>query len=135
MNDLQIEAFLICDSVVQDGSTGKYVITGVFDNIWPEKLPAVYGSLTAYFRLRVVSEKKEFKLSIALSPPSRLREQMPDLPVASDANGKIEGSVMVVGLPLREEGRHEVQLCVNGDVVAVYPFEVRVRGGAPHGIH
>lgn len=44
-------AMILCDQVLRDGDTGKYVIVGTFSNIEITTLPSVHPSMAIYLAL------------------------------------------------------------------------------------
>jgi len=103
MDKTDLIAFLLCDSVARDASSGKAIITGVFDRIWVPALPAAHPSMCAYFRFRVAGERPaQISIQIRFKRPSGIEQTSPPLPAMAGQNGIVEGSVNLQGFPIEE---------------------------------
>jgi hypothetical protein len=124
---LEVQAFLLCDSVMRDAQTGKAIIHGVFDRIWATNFPAVHKSCAAYFRIRIDDVSRDYKLELVVVTPSGLRQPMPEIPLAV-ANSLAEGNINIEGLPLPEAGSYEIELRINKSRVARFFLTVLTVG-------
>jgi hypothetical protein len=120
---MEVQAFLLCDSVAQDATSGKSVVYGVFDKIWVRALPAVHRNCALFFRIRF-DDQNQHNVSLNLIPPSGLRNEMPAIPVAVGPTNIAQGTINVEGLPIPEEGRYEIQFLVDGVRIASYMLDV-----------
>jgi hypothetical protein len=127
--DLDVNAFLLCDSVVRDAQTGKTSIQGVFDTIYAPAYPALHPTLALYFRLCFDQPPSEpVIIALALTTPSGQRREDPEaMRAVAGPNGTLEAWINVPSFNLPEAGRYCFELLVNGHAVADYIVEARLR--------
>ncbi len=126
--ECDLQAFLLCDSMMRDAETGKSIISGVFDRIWAEKYPALHASLSVYFRFILPVAKSTFKMQLDFITPSGLRQSMPELPGSAGPRGIAEGAISIQGLPLPEPGDYTFELLIDGRRVAGYRLMASLAG-------
>ncbi len=131
---MEVQAFLLCDSVMRDSQSGKTVLTGIFDRIWVRSIPAAHSSCAVYFRIRFDQSESTSnqQLALRITPPSGLSQTAPEIPLTVANNFMAEGSISIAGLPLPEEGEYEIELLVSGNRVSRYFLTVN-RIEVPHG--
>jgi hypothetical protein len=129
---MEVQAFLLCDSVVQDAQTGKSFVHGIFDRISARSFPAVHQFCAAFFRIRF-DDQGDHSVSLTLIAPSGLRQAMPSIPVAIGPTNIAQGTINIQGLPFLEEGRYEFELLVDERRVASYMLDVLAVGDSSHG--
>jgi hypothetical protein len=129
---MEVQAFLLCDSVVQDVQTGKSFVHGIFDRIWARSFPAVHRSCAAFFRIRF-DDQGDHSVSLNLIAPSGLRQPTPSIPVTVGPTNIAQGTINIQGLPFPEEGRYEFELRVDDRRVARYMLDVIAVGEQSHG--
>jgi hypothetical protein len=127
--DLDVNAFLVCDSVVRDAQTGKTSIQGVFDMIYAPGFPAVHPTLALYFRLCFDQPPSEpARIALALTTPCGERREDPDaMRAASGPSGVLEAWINIANFNFPEPGRYCFELAVNGATVADYTVEAKLR--------
>jgi len=118
-----VQAFLLCDSVVQDAQSGKSSVQGVFDRIWTRVLPAVHPTCAVFFRVRF-DDQSEHRIVLVIVAPSGLRSEMPPIPVVIGPTNVGQGTINIEGLPIPEEGRYEIHMLVDGNRAAIYNLDV-----------
>jgi Family of unknown function (DUF6941) len=129
---MEVQAFLLCDSVVQDAQTGKSFVHGIFDRIWTRSFPAVHQSCAAFFRIRF-DDQGNHNVSLNLIAPSGLRQPTPSIPVTMGSTNVAQGTINIQGLPLPVEGRYEFELLVDQQRVARYMLDVIAIGEQSRG--
>jgi len=106
-------AMLVCDQVIIDQLSNKKSIIGVFDNINASAFPALVNC-AVYAKLADAEGKYKFKLRVVnLKDESLIIE----LEVDGTANSQTEPTELalyLMGVPLPERGKYELQLYANG---------------------
>jgi hypothetical protein len=121
---MEIQAFLLCDSVVQDAQSGKSFVHGVFDRIWVKALPAVHRTCAIFFRIRF-EDQGQHNLTLLVVPPSGLSSPMPVIPITVGPPENVaQGVINIEGLPIPEEGRYEIELLIDDVSQARYILHV-----------
>ena len=129
---MDVQAFLLCDSVVQDALTGKTSVNGIFDNISSKTFPAVHPSCFIFFRI-ICDSPGDHSVVINVVAPSGIREQMPTISIRVGPTNLAKGIVQIQGLPLPVEGRYEFELLFDGQRLAGYMLDAIAIGGESHG--
>lgn len=123
--NINVLAFLICESVSRDAQSGKTSIQGVFDTVFAQSVPAIHPRLAIYFRLKVEVDNPDARLapSLAFVEPTGLRNVMPDLPSLNlGGSGLSDGIVNLQALNFSQFGSYEVELLLNNSFVASSPI-------------
>ena len=130
-----LNAMLICDTVITDRNTGKNSVIGIFDRIWASSFPVTHPSLTVYARIIDAQGQYVFKLELVdltnnqtsgggTVPPI----EVPDRMIPADLVFKLQG------LTFPADGRYEFRLYADDNFVGVHSFQVRLHtteGGTP----
>lgn len=121
-----VQAFLLCDSVMRDGQTGKMIVSGIFDKVMATQFPAVHPKCSLYFRLRFdpSGELENRRIHLALIAPSGMRQVMPPVVINVPPNGVTDGNIDIMGLPLGEPGEHQIELYVENEKRSSYALTV-----------
>lgn len=131
MNAPEVQAFLLCDEASRDPKSSKYRITGVFDMIAVQALPAEHRSMEAYVRIRLPAGMDEAQLRFVVVTPSGVRsETEAQVSWPKVSSRIIEGSFRLRKFPITEMGTYVLELLVNGEPAAEYPFGI-VESGRP----
>lgn len=128
----EVQAFLLCDSVIRDAQSGKAFLQGVFDRIWVRALPATHRECAAYFRIRFEDQARH-SFNLNIKAPSGLSQPTPESPIVLGPTNIAEGAIKIEGLPLPDEGRYEIQFLIDGTKVATYILDVINTGDQSHG--
>jgi len=122
---VQVQAFLLCDSVARDQMTGKAIITGVFDRIWCPGFPAVHQSMAAYIRLRLSGEDGATRrLQLSIRNPAGVNQNGPELPVTVPPTNVLESVIVLQGLPFESEGAYAFELALDGRILSRFELSV-----------
>lgn len=130
-----LNAMLICDTVITDRDTGKNSVIGIFDRIVAGSFPVRHPSLTVYARIIDAQGEYKFKLELVnltnnqtigggTTPPIEVTDRM----VPHDLVFKLHG------LTFPADGRYEFRLYADDNFVGVHSFQVRLHsteGGTP----
>jgi hypothetical protein len=121
--NIDLLAFLVCESVSRDAQSGKASIQGVFDIVFAPSVPAIHPRLAVYFRLVVDDLTAQIVPTLAFIDPSGLRNVMPDLPPLNlGRSGLTEGTINLQALNFSQFGRYNVELLLNHIPVASSPI-------------
>jgi hypothetical protein len=121
--NIDLLAFLVCESVSRDAQSGKASIQGVFDIVFAPSVPAIHPRLAVYFRLVVDDLTAQIVPTLAFIDPSGLRNVMPDLPPLNlGRSGLTEGTINLQALNFSQFGRYSVELLLNHIPVASSPI-------------
>jgi hypothetical protein len=131
---MEVQAFLLCDSVVQDAHTGKTIVHGIFDRLSSKTFPAVHPSCAIFFRIRC-DNQGDHSVIINVVAPSNMRQQMPTLPVRVGPTNVAQGTIHIQGLPLPVEGRYEFELLFDGQRLAGYMLDAIAIGESHGSVH
>jgi hypothetical protein len=130
--DLDVQAFVLCDSCVRDVNTGKTSIQGIFDIVNAQAFPCLYPLMTAYFRLQfdeVPTAPMTLNLSLAMTSPSQLRNMSPGTQLAIPIGAeRAEGFIGIQGMIFPEAGKYSFELLVNGQPVADFTLTLQHLG-------
>jgi hypothetical protein len=128
--DLDVQAFLLCDSCVRDVQTGKTSVQGIFDIIYALGFPCMHPQLTAYFRFQFdTTPTIPLDVSLAIMGPSRIRNTSPSTRLNIPAGAeRAEGFIVVQGLQFAEAGKYSFELLVNGHAVSDFILTVEQIG-------
>ena len=121
-----VKAFLIADSVIQDRSTGKWSVVGIFDQIYAPKFPCQHGALAIYVKLSDALGKYAVRVEFRDVGEDRLVSAFEgiNLEVKDRLKGP-EFGVPTHGLPLEKPGKYQFVLFFNGEYGASATLDVR----------
>jgi hypothetical protein len=127
--ELDVHAFLLCDSVARDAQSGKTSIQGVFDTIYATSFPAIHPTLATYFRLSFDEpQSAPVVVGLALTTPSgQRREDREAISVQTGPSGILEAWINMPNFHFPEAGSYCFELLVNGEAVADYVLQAQLR--------
>lgn len=133
-----VQYMLLADSV-QQIDQGKLNILGTFDQINAPKVPVRYPGivLVALLVAETEDELGEHQFVVRVMRPNgkQVSETGTKMRVVPAAGSWKLATVRIViglaGLPLREYGRHQIELLVDGKVVGRHPLMVAKPPGQP----
>lgn len=112
---------VLCDRVKREAGTNKATLDGLFDKVGVVSFPAALNG-TVYFRF-LGATGSSGDLRLVLNRPNGLKEQLPAMKV-NVAAGRVEGEIVIQGLPLLGKGKHVISLSWNNSPVASASFNV-----------
>jgi hypothetical protein len=132
--NVELIAFLVCESVARDASSGNATIQSVFYTIATAGVPALKQNMTVFFRVRTDDSQAQLSPSLVFNYPSGLRNVIPSLPQLNfGAAGMTNGTIVTQGMVFPEFGTYIVDLLLNGVRIASYPMHVNRLGVQPSG--
>jgi len=119
-----VQSFLIADTVIQERTTGKWSVIGVFDRLFAPTFPCVHPSLAVYIKLSDAQGHYQIRIEFrdggdrCVSAFEGINVDVKERPQTVDFG------VLTRLLPLEKPGRYQFQLYVNGEYAAFVPLEV-----------
>ena len=120
-----IQAFLVCDSVIEDSLTKKKSLIGLFTHLQAMTFPFQHHQLGLYFCLTDAEGTYHFDIALMHVNTDQLvcRASLPDI-VIGDRLQIADFGINVPALLFPSPGRYEFRLRVNGRVIAQKDFSV-----------
>ncbi len=120
-------AFLVCDSVIQDGPSGKKTLVGVFSNILVENFPAAHASPWLFVKLIDCEGSYDVKFEfVRVSGQEILLEANGNLN-ATDRHSNTEFALQLPQLPIPAAGQYEFRLWMNEKFISNVRIDVDVQ--------
>jgi len=132
-----VSAFLVCDSVSRDASTGKTILFGIFTIIFARQVPTTHPSLFLYASLTEMSGEYELWVDVVhVSSNTRIArfssvEQGALKVTANNPLDYVEVVFDIRCLTFKEFGEHEFRLFIDGRPMAFRRIWVRSIEDAP----
>ncbi|HNK13976.1 MAG TPA: hypothetical protein PKJ04_15125 [Nitrospira sp.] len=120
-----IQAFLVCDSVIEDSLTKKKSLIGLFTHLQAMTFPFQHHQLGLYFCMTDAEGTYHFDIDLMHVNTDQLvcRASLPDI-VIGDRLQIADFGINVPALLFPSPGRYEFRLRVNGRVIAQKDFSV-----------
>lgn len=120
-----IQAFLVCDSVIEDSLTKKKSLIGLFTHLQTMTFPFQHHQLGLYFCMTDAEGTYHFDIDLMHVNTDQLvcRASLPDI-VIGDRLQIADFGINVPALLFPSPGRYEFRLRVNGRVIAQKDFSV-----------
>lgn len=120
-----IQAFLVCDSVIEDSLTKKKSLIGLFTHLQAMTFPFQHHQLGLYFCMTDAEGTYHFAIDLMHVNTDQLvcRASLPDI-VIGDRLQIADFGINVPALLFPSPGRYEFRLRVNGRVIAQKDFSV-----------
>ena len=120
-----IQAFLVCDSVIEDSLTKKKSLIGLFTHLQAMTFPFQHHQLGLYFCLTDAEGTYHFDIDLMHVNTDQLvcRASLPDI-VIGDRLQIADFGINVPALLFPSPGRYEFRLRMNGRVIAQKDFSV-----------
>ena len=115
---------VLCDDVIQDRVSGKFVLYGLFDNIKCSKLPAVHPRL--YIVNRWCNGFGEFKQRTRIINPAK-EKLIEDREVEvrlKDTKSKHTVISQFTNIAFKEQGFYWAEIYLDDKLLLSYPFNV-----------
>lgn len=116
-------AFLVCDQVSEDRTTGKKTVVGVFGAVWVMEFPGVHGPAALYIRLIDCEGHYDCKIEFVRVSTQEIMLEIEGSMEALDRHAYVEMTVPLPRLPLPTAGEYEFRLWMNNMFVSNIRFE------------
>lgn len=120
-----IQAFLVCDCVIEDSLTKKKSLIGLFTHLQSMTFPFQHHQLGLYFCMTDAEGTYHFDIDLMHVNTDQLvcRASLPDI-VIGDRLQIADFGINVPALLFPSPGRYEFRLRMNGRVIAQKDFSV-----------
>ena len=121
-----IQAFLVCDQVISDATTGKKTIVGAFTNIFSNKFPCRHYKMGLYLCLTDAQGNYEFRIDLVYLNEEKIVGQATLPPI--DIKERLDITDFGVNLPYVDfpgVGRYEFRVYASGQFIAQKDFNVK----------
>ena len=116
-------AFLVCDQVSEDRTTGKKTVVGVFDAIWVTEFPGAHSPAALYIRLIDCEGNYECKVEFVRVSTQEVVMEIKGSLASSNRQAYVEMVIPAPSLPLPAAGQYEFRLWMNDMFVSDIRFE------------
>lgn len=119
-----VQAFLVCDNVIADGSTGKKTIVGTFTHVRARSFPCLVGQLALYFCLTDAEGKYQFTIELIYLDQDKIigKALLPEVVEIKDRLDIFDVGITLPPTLFPGPGRYEFRLSANGQFVARKDF-------------
>ena len=120
-----IQAFLVCDSVIEDSLTKKKSLIGLFTHLQAMTFPFQHHQLGLYFCMTDAEGTYHFDIDLMHVDSDQLvcRASLPEIAI-EDRLQIADFGINVPALVFPSPGRYEFRLRMNGRVIAQKDFSV-----------
>lgn len=120
-----IQAFLVCDSVIEDGLTKKKSLIGIFTHLQAATFPFQHHQLGLYFCLTDAEGTYHLEIDLVYVNTDQLvcRASLPDIAI-HDRLQIADFGINIPALLFPAPGRYEFRLRMNSRVIAQKDFHV-----------
>ena len=120
-----IQAFLVCDSVIEDSLTKKKSLIGLFTHLQAMTFPFQHHQIGLYFCMTDAEGTYHFDIDLMHVNSDQLvcRASLPDIAIG-DRLQIADFGINVPALRFPSPGRYEFRLRMNGRVIAQKDFSV-----------
>ena len=120
-----IQAFLVCDSVIEDSLTQKKSLIGIFTHLQAVTFPFQHHQLGLYFCLTDAEGTYHLEIDLVYVNTDQLvcRASLPDIAI-QDRLQIADFGINLPALLFPAPGRYEFRLRMNGRVIAQKDFHV-----------
>ena len=128
-----VQAFLVCDCVIEDSLTKKKSLIGLFSHLQSVTFPFQHHQLGLYFCITDAEGTYRVEIDLMFVNTDQLvcRASLPDI-VIGDRLQISDFGINIPALLFPAPGRYEFRLRMNGRMIAQKDFHV-VQVSAPHG--
>ncbi len=120
-----VQAFLVCDSVIEDSLTRKKSLIGIFTHLQAASFPFQHHQVGLYFCMTDAEGTYHFEIDLMYVNTDQLvcRASLPDI-VIGDRLQIADFGINIPALLFPSPGRYEFRLRVNNRVIAQKDFNV-----------
>ncbi len=120
-----VQAFLVCDSVIEDSLTKKKSLIGIFTHLQAASFPFQHHQVGLYFCMTDAEGTYHFEIDLMYVNTDQLvcRASLPDI-VIDDRLQIADFGINIPALLFPSPGRYEFRLRVNNRVLAQKDFNV-----------
>lgn len=117
-------AFIVCDSIIEDRSTGKKTLVGIFNRVNSKKFPCTHPALSVFVSLTGGRGRHQAELLCVKSAQDKPILQLKGPIEFESPNAVVELGFNIRGLTFAEPGLYEFQVLCDDELISQRPFEV-----------
>ena len=118
-------AMLVCDTAIQEGTSSKYTLVGVFSEINVKTFPAFHRSAWLYAQLIGCEGEYSVRVEFARVSDQQVLVSGESEIVADNRHTNVERAWQLPPLPLEATGEHEFRLWMNDRFISNVRIKVR----------
>jgi hypothetical protein len=120
-----VQAFLVCDQVIEDSQTKKKSLIGIFTHLQAASFPFQHNQMGLYFCLTDAEGTYHFDIDLAYINTEQLvcRATLPNIVIA-DRLQISDFGINIPSLMFPAPGRYEFRLRMEGHLIAQKDFNV-----------
>ncbi len=120
-----VQAFLVCDQVIEDSQTKKKSLIGIFTHLQAASFPFQHNQMGLYFCLTDAEGTYHFDIDLAYINTDQLvcRYTLPKIVIA-DLMQIFDFGINIPSLMFPAPGRYEFRLRMEGHLIAQKDFNV-----------
>ncbi|SPP64973.1 conserved hypothetical protein [Nitrospira lenta] len=120
-----VQAFLVCDQVIEDSQTKKKSLIGIFTHLQAASFPFQHNQMGLYFCLTDAEGTYHFDIDLAYINTEQLvcRATLPNIVIA-DRLQISDFGINIPSLMFPAPGRYEFRLRMEGHLIAQKDFHV-----------
>jgi hypothetical protein len=124
-NTPSLQAFLVCDQVIEDKANGKKSIIGTFTHIFSESFPCLHPQLGVYFCITDAEGAYDFTLELIYLDADQLigKGVVPGIKINNRLD-IVDFGLMLPQIVFQGPGRYEFRLSANGKFIGLKDFNL-----------
>ena len=127
-----IQAFLVCDTIIIDSLTGKKSIIGAFTHLWAKTFPCQHPQMGVYFCLNDAEGEYQFEISLIYLNKNQIVGKGAISPITIQNRLETHDfGLNISAIILPGAGRYEFQLYANGQFISQKDFHVIEQESSP----
>lgn len=111
-------AFLVCDQILTDGTTGKKTIVGVFDRIWAERFPASHRPVWLFVRVIDCEGQYPYIIEYVRVSTQEILGKAEGTATSRDRQRYTDFVLQLPVIPLPEQGEYEFRLWMGNKFIS-----------------
>ena len=124
-------AIIIADEVYQDRSTGKWVISGVFNQILGDSLPIIQDKMVIFWQATGIGDPVDLRLRIEHSDSGEPVFEVRG-PIKAQSPLQVKAiPVRIRGIQFDREGKHWIQLLSGEEILIQAPLQITLTEQEP----
>jgi len=119
-------AVVLCDVIYRDESTKKLILVGTFHVVHTLTVPCVHPAMSLYLAMNEGSGQYGFRITVEHVDTQQKVFETKGLLNFTDPNQLIEMNAPLTGLQFMNEGRYDIQVWADDDMIGQTSFFVNL---------
>ena len=120
-------AFLLCDQISSDQTTGKKTVVGIFDRMWVSRFPTNYRPASLYARLIDCEGEYEFRIEYVQVSTQTVLGKAEGQATAKDRHRYTDIVIAWPVIPIPDAGEYEFRLWMSNKFINSIRFTAQPR--------